>query len=156
VCPRDPESDGGGPGRFVGARVDAKGTEVLQDFGKNAKHELRSAMQRTRYEYMGIASSDPELGSKLAAKEPIELPVTKYYKDRLRDGAILPADKATAEVARLRAFTPASLLLNGRSKAPAKSPGLSAPPQADPHPSPDAKFSKSSKASKSPAKEHSK
>lgn len=119
VCPRDPEADAGGPGRFVGARVDPKRTEVLQDFAALhtkrygaklgalvAKHEIRSPRQKTVYEYMGVASSDPELGAKLAAKDPILVPATKFYKDRLREGALLPADAATAQACKLPAFVP--------------------------------------------------
>lgn len=112
VCPRDPDADGGGPASFVGARVCRKGTQILQDFSKQGRvgklnigdYELRSPMQRTRYEYLGIQSTDPKLAELLSAKEPIELPATKYYKDRLREGALLPADAATARAAKLTAF----------------------------------------------------
>ena len=103
ICPRDPDGDGGAPGRFVGARVDRDNTEKLQKF-KNPQHEIRSEMQRTRYEYLGIPNIDPELAQKLATKEPIRLPVTKYYKDRLREGSLLAADQATATEARLPRF----------------------------------------------------
>lgn len=106
VVPTDPEGDGGAPGQYVGARVDRKRTEVLQDFGEMADHELRSPMQRTRYQYQGIAADDPELGSKLFSTAPIELPPTRYYKQRLREGALIAADRETAELARLRAFVP--------------------------------------------------
>lgn len=115
VCPRDPEADAGGPGQFVGARVDRKNTKVLQDFaaihgggGRGAKmaaHELRSPMQTTHYEYMGVASLDPELAVSLAAKDPIEIPATKYYKERLREGSLIAATQATAAAARAP-FTP--------------------------------------------------
>src|SRR6478736_3332645 len=119
VCPRDPEADAGGPGHYVGARVDRKNTQVLQDFTKQhsarfgaamgaklAAHEIRSPMQVTRYEYLGIPSTDPELASKLAAKEPIEIPASNYYKERLREGVLLPANAETARVARLNGFIP--------------------------------------------------
>ena len=115
VCPRDPYEDAGGPGQFVGARVDKDRTKVLQDFAamhggggrgaKLAKHELRSPMQETRYQYMGVASDDPLLGELLAGKDPIEIPLTKYYRDRLQEGSLLAADEATAKVARLPRFT---------------------------------------------------
>ncbi len=104
VCPRDPDADAGGPGQYVGARVDSAKTEVLQDFGKMAAHELRSPMQRTKYSYLGIASDDVELGTKLGAKEPIRLPRTKYYRDRLIEGSILSADAATARSANVPHF----------------------------------------------------
>jgi hypothetical protein len=109
VCPRDPEADGGVPGSYVGARVDKKHTKVLQDFAagyvakfgaavakKLAEQEHRSPIQATYYEYLGISALDPELAEKLAAKAPIEIPATKYYKERIREGALIAADKATA------------------------------------------------------------
>jgi hypothetical protein len=115
VCPRDPESDGGGPGQFVGARIDRKETRVLQDFGKSVKfgdhsqHELRSPLQKTKYSYLGISSNDPELAASLASKDPVEIPVTSYYKERIREGSIVPADAETAKRARVP-FTPPSQL----------------------------------------------
>jgi hypothetical protein len=109
VVPTDPEYDGGGPGRFVGARLDHNATQVLQDFGEMGKHELRSPMQRTRYLYQGIASSDPQLARLLFATEPVALPVTRYYKLRLREGALLPADAETAALGKVR-FVPAGEL----------------------------------------------
>src|SRR6478735_3428895 len=95
VWPRDFDADAGGPGQYVGARVDSEKTKVLQDFGKNAPHELRSPEQSTKYSYLGIASSDPELSQKLGEKEPIRLPRTKYYIDGLMQGALLAADAET-------------------------------------------------------------
>jgi hypothetical protein len=115
VCPRDPVVDAGGPGQFVGARIDPKNTKVLQDFAalhgggargaKLARHELRSPMQATFYEYLGIASQDPELAEQMASKDPVEIPSTKYYRDRLQEGSLIAADQATAKAARLNVFT---------------------------------------------------
>lgn len=95
ICPRDPEWDGGGPLQFVGARIDKSKTRVTQVLQRG--DDIRSPMQRTAYEYMGISSSDPDLRQKLFALEPIEIPNTRYYRDRLRDRALLPADKVQAE-----------------------------------------------------------
>lgn len=116
VCPRDPDADAGGPGQYVGARVDKKNTKVLQDFAALhgggargaalAKHELRSPIQATFYEYMGVPSQDPELAELLAKKDPIEIPATKYYRDRLQEGSLIAANAETAKAARLRGFTP--------------------------------------------------
>jgi hypothetical protein len=103
VCPRDPESDGGGPGQFVGARVDRKRTEILQKLGKG--DDMRSPMQRTVYEFMGIPSDDPELEAKLFACEPIALPRSKYYRDQIRQRALIAADAETAKAAKLK-FVP--------------------------------------------------
>lgn len=123
VCPRDPESDGGGPGQYVGARVDRRRTEVLQVLAKG--DDLRSPMQRTVYEYMGIASDDPELAAKLFACAPIELPRTKYYRDRIADRSLLCADKATAESARFKAFVPVAEI--GKRYSPKPAPAIASP-----------------------------
>ncbi len=106
VCPRDPDADAGGPGQYVGARVDSDKTEVLQDFGKMAPHELRSPMQRTKYSYLGISSDAPDLIAQLVSKEPIRLPMTRYYRERLVEGSIISADAATAMAARVSHFAP--------------------------------------------------
>lgn len=131
VCPRDPEADAGGPGRFVGARVDSKNTRVLQDFAagyvakfgaavakKLAEQEHRSPIQATYYEYLGISSLDAELAEKLSAKQPVEIPATKYYKDRLREGALIAADKATSDKVRLPMFTPPAAYFASRALKP--------------------------------------
>lgn len=99
VCPRDPESDGGGPGQFVGARVDRKQTQVLEDVPEE-EQSIRSPRQRTAYEYLGIPASDPQLAEKLAAAQPVAIPRTKYYRDRLAEGSLIPADTETAREAR--------------------------------------------------------
>jgi hypothetical protein len=127
VCPRDPDADAGGPGHFVGARLDTVNTKILQDFrAMNARrygaamgaalaaHEIRSPIQATFYEYMGVPSCDPELAEKLAGKDAVELPVTKYYKDRLREGSLLAADAATAKAAALPIFTDPKLFFAAR------------------------------------------
>ncbi len=125
VCPRDPGSDGGGPGQFVGARLDREHTEILQNFGKSAKfgdhakYEIRSAMQRTKYAYLGISSTDDALAAQLGAKEAIELPITSYYKERLREGALIPFDSATAKLAGIP-FTPPAQYLAFRAQQAAE------------------------------------
>lgn len=88
VCPRDPDRDGGGPAQFVGARVSKTRTKVLQKFDE-PRAELRDPLQRTVYEYMGIPGDDPELAAKLAVAEPIEIPDSKYYRDRIREGSLV-------------------------------------------------------------------
>lgn len=96
LCPRDPADGGGGIGQFVGARVDRKRTKVLTP----AKaQEIRSAPQETFYEYLGVASDDPELGDKLAGCQPIELPASSFYKQALRERSLLPYDPMTASAA---------------------------------------------------------
>lgn len=137
VCPRDPDADGGGPGQYVGARVDRKRTEILQKLERG--DDLRSPMQRTAYEYLGIASDDRELAAKLLAAAPIELPATKYYRDRISDRSLLAADAETARIAKLRRFEPpARALSRYLPAAPAKA---QEKPAAEPifHPTDDPK-----------------
>lgn len=140
VCPRDPEADAGGPGRFVGARVDSKNTRVLQDFAagyvakfgpivakKLAEQEHRSPIQSTFYEYLGVPSCDLELAEKLSSKEPVEIPATKYYKDRIREGSLIAADKATSDKARLPVFTAPAEYFKSRVLAKTVEPSTDAP-----------------------------
>lgn len=116
VVPRDPD-DGGGPLQFVGARLDRERTKKLQDFGRskfgdNERFEIRSAKQSTKYSYMGVASDDRGLAAQLATKDPIDLPSTKYYKARLKEGSLIPADEATAKRVGLQ-FVPVAVLFAG-------------------------------------------
>lgn len=113
LCPRDPESDGGGPGLFVGARVDRAKTKVLQNFGTgpfgdNSLHEIRSPRQVTKYSYLGVSSDDPQLAEQLGTKDAIEVPSTKYYRDRLIEGSLIPADVETARKVRVPFAAPAA------------------------------------------------
>jgi len=112
VCPRDPDSDGGGPGMYVGAQVDDKKTEILQHL--SAWDDLRSPMQRTFFSFLGISALDPELGEKLAKKTPIEVPATRYYRARVREGALVACDKATAESVGLKFVAPERALCRVR------------------------------------------
>lgn len=102
VCPRDPDKDAGGPLQFVGARIDRGKTRVTQKLEKG--DDLRSPLQTTQYEYMGIAADDPELRQKLFALDPIEIPSTRYYRERLRDRSLLSSNEVCAEVVRRTAF----------------------------------------------------
>lgn len=137
LCPRDPDADAGGPGLFVGARPCKKNTHILQDFQTEhseklgaragamaAKGEIRSPMQLTRYEFMGISSLDPELAAKLAAKDPIEIPATKYYKAELRSGSLIPADIETSRAAKLPRFVTPAEYFKRYAPALPETPGL--------------------------------
>lgn len=127
VCPRDPDADAGGPGQFVGARIDRKNTKVLEDFAAGyvakfgsalakriAEQEHRSPRQATFYQYLGIESFDQQLAEKLAAKEPVEIPATKYYKDRIREGALIAADAETAAKCKVPHWMPPAEYFNSR------------------------------------------
>lgn len=118
VVPRDPAADGGVGGQYVGARVDPNATKVFEKLPKG--DELRKPRQRIRYSYCGIAAADPELIEKLVASEPIELPVSPYYKRQIADGALIAADPATAKSAGVLFHPPAVVLC--RSALPAAPP----------------------------------
>lgn len=124
VCPRDPDQDSGGGAKFVGAKVDQAATVVTQKLRRG--DDMRSAQQRTFYKYLGIASDDPELAAKLAAAEPVNIPLTRYYRDRLREGALIVADKASAEVARVKFHEPLDVF-----PKPAPAPVPEAPAESD-------------------------
>jgi hypothetical protein len=129
VCPRDPESDGGGPGQFVGARLDRGNTKVLQKLKKG--DDIRSPMQRTAYEFLGVSALDPELAAKLMNAEPIEVPRTKYYRDRIAEGSLIAADEATARVAKGRFVEPKAFFAR-YVVAPVAAPAVEAEPVTEP------------------------
>lgn len=116
VCPRDVDADAGGPGRFVGAKVCKKHTEILQKLDKD--DTLRSAMQRTFFEYLGHPSLEPGLAEHLARCSPVEVPKTEYYLERIREGALFAADKETAALAGVH-FVPPAKALSARFAPPA-------------------------------------
>jgi len=92
VCMQDPE-DGGEPGRMVGTWVDAAITNPV------TVGELRNARQRTGYSYLGESndeSSPFDLANRLSSKTPVELTLTQYYAERIRDGSLIAADLESA------------------------------------------------------------
>lgn len=131
VCPRDPDADAGGPGQYVGARVDPKQTEILQ---KLEKHEMRSARQKTVFSFMGRPANDPGLAEHLLNAEPIEIPLTNYYRDRIREGAIVCRTQKDAQLARFANFVRPELLF----PKPAEAPKPAESPKPDAEPNPDA------------------
>lgn len=66
--------------RFVGATLDSEQTMLLEKLSKE-ELQYRNARQQTRF--------------KFTFDEPTTLPVTDYYRDRLRDGEIFAADQET-------------------------------------------------------------
>jgi hypothetical protein len=104
VCPRDPDADAGGPGQYVGARVDPKATEIIQRLNKG--DDLRSPRQKTIFSFLGKAANDPGLREHLLSATPIDIPATKYYKERIAEGSIVCFDLAASKVARLANFSP--------------------------------------------------
>lgn len=104
VCPRDPDSDGGAPGQYVGAKVCKENTKVLQRLRQG--DDLRSARQKTIFSYLGKPAVSPDLGSHLLAAEPIEIPLTSYYRERLMERSIVCVDAESAGLARVPFFDP--------------------------------------------------
>jgi hypothetical protein len=83
--------------RFVGAHI--ADVVVHDDF---PSHELRSNRQDTRWGF---------------ATEPVEIPRTHYYVERLREGALFPADEATARMAGIPFESPAKRLEKAKAAA---------------------------------------
>lgn len=108
LCPTDPIEDPTEPGRMVGAVVDAVMLSTVLG------GEIRNARQSTGYKFLGVSNretSKHQLATELGKREPVALKYTDYYRDRLMDGSLLPADEATAKVAGVSFLEPASVLL---------------------------------------------
>jgi hypothetical protein len=93
----DPIGDGGARGRFVGAKVDEEHTTSAQ---LQRGDDIRSPRQETVYSFLGCSAHETEpgeLGKKLAASEPIEIPFTEYYRGLVADGCLLAADEESAK-----------------------------------------------------------
>jgi len=91
--------------KWVGAELDAAGTFLLE---KLSAEELRyrDARQQTRFKFDFSA--------------PTMLPVTEYYKDRLRGSEILCADKASAKLGGLEFVAPIEALAKSKADAAKK------------------------------------
>lgn len=103
ACPCDmPEHVGMTSRQWVAAELDPQGTVLLE---KLSAEELRyrDARQQTRF--------------KFAFGEPTKLPITEYYKDRLRSTELLAADKDTAHAAGLEFIAPADALAKSKAAA---------------------------------------
>lgn len=97
VVAMDPIGDGGARGRFVGAKVDEERTVSAQ---LQAGDDIRSPRQETVYSFLGCSAHETEpfeLGKKLAASEPIEIPFTEYYRALVLDGCLIAADQESAK-----------------------------------------------------------
>lgn len=114
VCAADKHEHIRTPGAAVGSMVCPDRTVVTQDLAKG--DDLRSAMQTTVRRYFGsdldkfVGAEDPELGTKLAALEPAEIPCTGYYIEQLAAGSLIAADADTAAVARVSFMPPRDLI----------------------------------------------
>ena len=97
VCPMDPIGDGGARGRFVGAKID-DGTTTKADIDQ--EDEIRSPFQRTVYSYLGTSGHETKpfaLAEALAKADPISIPFTQYYQERLLAGELIAADAESAK-----------------------------------------------------------
>lgn len=93
-CHEDTGGRGSDP-RYIGARQCPKETVRLTQY--EGKHN------ETRLDDWKIVFKFPMLDAALLEPDPefkdgLELPKTPYYLDRLRDGDLIPADKATAQL----------------------------------------------------------
>jgi hypothetical protein len=140
---------------FVGAKRKAEiiTAEVSKTFkgkvtGKELVATVTPGRQRTHIEFLGVPAAELKDNGpkKLLKADPVELPLTAYYRKRVLRGELLCADEQTAKVCSV-AFVPPQVLLSesasGRSiqdlksiaaglakaaKAPAGEPGPSKAP----------------------------
>lgn len=83
--------------RWVG--VTRLETELLDTFGRG---DLRSPRQHTRFVFDDA---------------PVSLPISQYYVDRIREGALIPADERTAMAAGMRFEDPGLVAAKTVAKA---------------------------------------
>jgi hypothetical protein len=95
VCHRDTGGRGSNP-EFIGAELDPVKTKITETRDAE-KGDHRHARQVTAFRFPVLnATLD---GPAEDAKDGIELPKSSaYYLDRLRDGDLVPADAATAQM----------------------------------------------------------
>jgi hypothetical protein len=106
ACPCDmPEHVGMTTRRWVGAELDPAATMLLEKLTEEERR-YRDARQQTRFLF--------------TFSEPTKLPVTEYYKDRLRHGEILPADADSARLGGIDFMPPAQALAQAKTDACAK------------------------------------
>lgn len=93
-----------GSRRMVGARFCEKHTKLRDVTKANQAHTVGNIWkppQRTVYAFLGVTAYETEphqLAAELAkVKEPVELPKTEQCKQRLLEGALIAADKETAD-----------------------------------------------------------
>lgn len=110
VCPLDiyEHTPNAYPGMGVGAAVHPTKTVVTQEL--HPQDNLRSARQTTVWEFLGVDAEDTELPKLLAAKDPIEIPCTNYYVQRLQHGELIAADEKTAAAGGLKFEDPKALI----------------------------------------------
>lgn len=93
VVPVDMDGDGGEPGRLVGVALKS---DVVAEAPEG---NIRGNRFRRVYLYLGVSNDELEPGAlvtELAGKDPVVLPNTQYYRERIAEGALIAADIATA------------------------------------------------------------
>lgn len=101
VFPVEPRTVGESLG-YVGAKVDATKTKVLR---AKVEGDIRPSFQNTEYSF---------------SRDPVSVPMTAYYRQGLRSGAILPADEAAAKWAGITFTAPVDALVVARKAAEAE------------------------------------
>jgi hypothetical protein len=76
----------------------------------------RSRRQRTIFAYLDVPSDDPDLAAKLAAKDPVSVPVSEEARRAIVRGMLIAGDEKTARFCKV-AFEPAKTLLPKIEKA---------------------------------------
>lgn len=82
---------------YVGARLDRERTV---QYGE--ADQLRAREQITVWSFLGCSPDEPDFASRLAERQPVEIPLTDYYRDCLRKGSLIPGDASSTKVAGYR------------------------------------------------------
>ncbi len=139
ACPADP-GHAAGKRMWVGAKLDPQRTKFLDDYedrrkGLKWKGDPRPRPQATKFSF---------------ATEPVDIPSTPHYLDRIREGSLIAADAETFAKAfggRAKYVEPARALAEARRRAfeehrdatgkdpafPRETPAAVSPPAAKPH-----------------------
>ncbi len=115
ACPADP-THAGGARMWVGATLDRKRTKHVADYTDRPK--LRRG--GTDVAWSGDPRPRPQVTKFAFASQPVEIPSTPHYLDRIREGSLIAADADTfAKVhgGPAKYVEPAQALAEARKKA---------------------------------------
>ena len=109
ACPADPDH-GGGKRMWVGAKLDPKRTQFIEDY----------ADRRTGVRWKGDPRPRPQSVKFKFSTEPVDIPSTAHYLDRIREGSLIAANEGTfAKVhgGRAKYVEPTQALAEARGRA---------------------------------------
>jgi hypothetical protein len=93
---------------YAGTGLSARTTVLATE--PRPRGDFRSRRQRTIMSYLGIDADVDDLGTQLATKEPVSLPVDQEYVAAVRKGLLIAADDGTARYCGVTFKAPKELL----------------------------------------------